>query len=107
MLLFSFTLATPDGPRDEVIHVYSKNFTSMESCESTLKTRGWAFKYGAMLKEGYEVKLNSVKCAEQLPRAGRECWLVGCMVYPMMRSGFTSPQQQAVGTVPRVDFLKP
>lgn len=71
MLLFSFTLATPEGPRDEVIHVYSKNFTSMESCESTLKTWGWAFKDGAtsalndMLKEGYKVKLNSVKCAEQ------------------------------------------
>ena len=75
MLLFSFVLATPDGPRDEVLHVYSaKHFVSKEACEETLSNWSYLIKNGAvtqlnnMLKEGYEVNLKGVVCAEQPPK---------------------------------------
>jgi len=71
MLLFSFVLITPEGPRDEVIHVYSKHFETEQSCKETLESWGWFIKGSStqalndMLKEGHEVKLKHVKCVPQ------------------------------------------
>ena len=69
MLMFNFAVVTPDGPQDEVFHVYSKHFDTKVECESTLET--WTSyihnsatdKLNEMLKDGYSVKLKSVKCA--------------------------------------------
>lgn len=71
MLLFSFVLNTPEGPRDEIIQVYSKHFDTLKSCEETLNSWSYILKAGAtgklngMLKEGFAVELKSVVCAEQ------------------------------------------
>lgn len=71
MLMFSFVLMTPEGPRDEVIHVYSKHFETEQSCKDTLSSWGWLIKGGStqqlndMLKEGYTVKLRDVQCMPQ------------------------------------------
>lgn len=71
MLLFSFTLITPEGPRDEVIHVYSKHFDTEKSCKETLDNWGWFIKAGApdklneILKEGHRVELKHVACVPQ------------------------------------------
>lgn len=70
MLLFNFSLTTPDGDqRQEIINVYSKHFESKTECEEFLENWGWLIRgKGAdslqdMLKEGYTVKLNSVTCS--------------------------------------------
>ena len=71
MLLFSFVLNTPDGPRDEIIQVYSKHLDTQKACEDTLDSWSYLIKAGAtsklneMLKEGFAVELKSVECAEQ------------------------------------------
>jgi hypothetical protein len=71
MLLFSFVLNTPEGPRDEIFQVYSKHFDTQESCESTLNSWSYLIKAGAadklngMLKKGFAVELKSVVCAVQ------------------------------------------
>jgi len=71
MLLFSFVLITPDGPRDEVIHVYSKHFETEQSCKETLESWGTLVKsvstqaLNDVLKEGHEVKLKHVQCVPQ------------------------------------------
>lgn len=71
MLLFSFVLNTPEGPRDEIFQVYSKHFDTQESCESTLNSWSYLIKAGAsdklnsILKEGFAVELKSVVCAVQ------------------------------------------
>lgn len=68
MLMFNFVVVTPEGPQDEVFHVYSKHFDTKVECNSTLAT--WTSyihssatdKLNEMLKDGYSVKLNTVKC---------------------------------------------
>ena len=78
MLLFNFTLTTPEGiPRQEVINVYSKHFETQIECTkfldswtSLIESRG-VDTLQDMLKEGYQVKLNTVSCAKQIV-AGQE-----------------------------------
>ena len=78
MLLFNFTLTTPEGiPRQEVINVYSKHFETQIECTkfldswtSMIESRG-IDTLQDMLKEGYQVKLNTVSCAKQIV-AGQE-----------------------------------
>ena len=72
MLLFNFTLVTPDGMmRDEIVNVYSKHFETEVECQSFLDNWTSVIKsHGVdtlqeMLKDGYSVELNSVSCAEQ------------------------------------------
>ena len=72
MLLFNFTLTTPDGvERDEIVNVYSKHFETELECQNFLdswspiiKSRG-VDTLQDMLKDGYRVDLNSVSCAKQ------------------------------------------
>ena len=72
MLLFNFTLTTPEGaPREEIINVYSKHFETQIECTefldswtSIIESRG-IDTLQDMLKEGYSVKLNNVSCAKQ------------------------------------------
>jgi hypothetical protein len=72
MLLFNFTLTTPEGaPRQEIINVYSKHFETriectefLDSWTSIIVSRG-IDTLQDMLKEGYSVKLNNVSCAKQ------------------------------------------
>ena len=69
MLLFNFTLAMPDGEvREEIVDVYSKHFESQKECtdfleswEGIIKSRGVSTLQD-MLKDGYKVNLNVVKC---------------------------------------------
>ena len=72
MLLFNFTLTTPDGvERDEIVNVYSKHFETELECQNfvdswspIIKSRG-VDTLQDMLKDGYRVDLNSVSCAKQ------------------------------------------
>ena len=72
MLLFNFTLTTPDDiQRDEIVNVYSKHFETEVECQefldswtSIIKSRG-VDTLQEMLKDGYRVELNSVSCARQ------------------------------------------
>ena len=70
MLLFNFSLTTPDGTqRQEIINVYSKHFESKAECEKFLEGWGWIIRgkgvesLQSMLKDEYTVKLNSVTCS--------------------------------------------
>ena len=72
MLLFNFTLTTPDGvERDEIVNVYSKHFETEIECQDFLDTWSPIIKSRGvdtlqeMLKDGYHVDLNSVSCAKQ------------------------------------------
>ena len=79
MLLFNFTLTTPEGaPREEIINVYSKHFETQIECTefldswtSIIESRG-IDTLQDMLKEGYSVKLNNVSCALQHIKAPEE-----------------------------------
>ena len=79
MLLFNFTLTTPEGaPREEIINVYSKHFETQIECTefldswtSMIESRG-IDTLQDMLKEGYQVKLNKVSCALQHVNAPKE-----------------------------------
>ena len=68
MLMFNFVVVTPDGPQDEVFHVYSKHFDTKVECESTLETwesyihKSATTKLNEMLKQGDSLNLKSVKC---------------------------------------------
>ncbi len=72
MLLFNFTLTTPDNiERDEIVNVYSKHFETEVECQdfldtwtSIIKSRG-VDTLQEMLKDGYRVELNSVSCASK------------------------------------------
>ena len=82
MLLFNFTLVTPDGmQRDEIVNVYSKHFETELECQnfldnwtSIIKSRG-VDTLQEMLKDGYSVELNSVSCATQLVDMGKDTLL--------------------------------
>ena len=75
MLLFNFTLTTPDNiQRDEIVNVYSRHFETEVECEeflnswtSIIKSRG-VDTLQEMLKDGYKVELNAVSCARQYVR---------------------------------------
>ena len=79
MLLFNFTLTTPEGaPREEIINVYCKHFETQIECTefldswtSIIESRG-IDTLQDMLKEGYSVKLNNVSCALQHIKAPEE-----------------------------------
>jgi hypothetical protein len=71
MLLFSFSLTTADGNQlDEVVNVYSKKFNTQAKCERFLSNYGPIIRgkgirsIQEMIKDEYQVKLNSVSCSQ-------------------------------------------